>query len=68
MSDINESFQKLIDQTFVKIHGVMVERHPDGCFIWKGHYYKTEGEIKRELEDLHEIIGNSIKESNQPDL
>lgn len=60
MKNINESFEKLVNEMFFNHKGVLVERS-GSRFIWKGKLYDSIEELDAALEQTFNSIKNSIK-------
>lgn len=59
MTDLSQSFNKLIDFMFEKIDGNSCERLPDGKFRW-GEFIGTREEIEKAISDAGKVIENSL--------
>ena len=59
MTDLSQSFNKLVNYMFLPIGGRLVERLPDGKFRW-GNIVGTRDEIERAIAEAGKVIENSL--------
>lgn len=68
-SDLSKAFAKIIDSTYVRIDGFLVERGIDPStggeiLKWEGHCYKNVDEVRSALNGVYNLISLSIVNPN----
>lgn len=69
-NDIAKSFEKLVDSTFVKIGGVLVQiginiNTGEDVFIWGNEWYRSESEVRKAMADACSVIDKSMIKQNK---
>lgn len=64
MTDLSQSFNKLVNYMFLPIGGRLVERLPDGKFRW-GNIVGTEEEIEKAIKESGIHLQNAINNSQK---
>jgi hypothetical protein len=65
---IAEHFKEIVDSTFVRVDGILVERGVDKNgvqgFYWAGQFYEKIEDVKQEMNGLSSLINLSIINPN----
>lgn len=68
MKDIKKSFQKLVDDTFINIDGILVQKgvnaNGNNGYVWHGEWYETPDEIRNAMKGIYTTISLSIVNPN----
>jgi len=59
--NLGKSFGKLLNDRFINIEGVLVEKQGEG-FRFRGQYFKTRAAVKEQIFRDGQVIKNSIKD------
>lgn len=64
LTNYQKSFERLMDETFIKVNGCLVEKCGSG-FIILGKKVSSMAEVKKEIESAKKYLKNSIKKHEQ---
>lgn len=60
MENVLDSFRKLVDDTFIRYNGCIIEKASNGFILW-GKFYTDLDAAKKKIDDNIKNIQNSIR-------